>query len=262
MIRIHPTAIIDPRAELDSSVKVGAYSLIGPKVSIGEGSKIGPHTVIEGNTTIGRNNSIFQFGSIGAVPQDKKYAGESTRLEIGDKNTIREFATLNLGTIQGGGVTRITDNNWVMAYTHIAHDCYIGSNNTIANNTTLAGHVHIGDYVLLSGFTTVHQFCRIGSHAMTAFTTAVSQDIPPFVTAAGNRAKPVGINSEGLRRLDFSNENIIAIKRAYRIIYRSHLALKDSISLLGEQESRAPKFSKDLRQIRNFIESSTRGIIR
>lgn len=262
MTRIHPTAVIDPKASLDSSVEVGAYSVIGPDVVIGAGSKVGPHAVIEGHTSIGRDNVIFQFGSIGAVPQDKKYAGEPTRLEIGDRNTIREFVTLNLGTVQDGGVTRIGDDNWVMAYVHVAHDCQIGSNTTIANNATLAGHVHIGDWVLLGGFTTVHQFCRIGAHAMTAFTAAVSQDVPPFVTAAGNRAEPAGINSEGLRRRGFSGEQIMAIKRAYRTIYRAGLPLEEAMAALALEESKAPDSAVYLKQMREFIASSTRGIIR
>lgn len=262
MTRIHPTAVIDPKANLDSSVEVGAYTVIGPDVVIGAGSKIGPHAVIEGHTTIGRDNSIFQFGSIGAVPQDKKYAGEPTRLEIGDRNTIREFVTLNLGTVQDGGVTRIGDDNWVMAYVHVAHDCQIGSNTTIANNATLAGHVLIGDWVLLGGFTTVHQFCRIGAHAMTAFTAAVSQDVPPFVTAAGNRAEPVGINSEGLRRRGFSSEQIMAIKRAYRTIYRAGLPLEEALAALALEESKTPDSAAYLKLMREFVASSSRGIIR
>ncbi|SFB20197.1 acyl-[acyl-carrier-protein]--UDP-N-acetylglucosamine O-acyltransferase [Collimonas sp. OK607] len=262
MTRIHPTAVIDPKAALDSTVEVGAYAVIGPHVAIGAGSKIGPHAVIEGHTTIGRDNAIFQFGSIGAAPQDKKYAGEPTRLEIGDRNTIREFVTLNLGTVQDGGVTRIGDDNWVMAYVHVAHDCQIGSNTTIANNATLAGHVHIGDWVLLGGFTTVHQFCRIGAHAMTAFTAAVSQDVPPFVTAAGNRAEPAGINSEGLRRRGFSSEQIMTIKRAYRIIYRSGLALEDAMAALAQEELKVPDSAAYLKLMRDFVATSSRGIIR
>src|SRR5450830_1569875 len=187
MSRIHPTAVIESGAQLDSTVEVGAYSVIGANVRIDAGTKIGPHVVIEGHTTIGRDNQIFQFGSLGAAPQDKKYAGEPTRLEIGDRNTIREFVTFNLGTTQDAGVTRIGDDNWIMAYVHLAHDCQLGNNIILANNATLAGHVHLGDWVFLGGFTSVHQFCHIGAHAMTAFTAAVSQDVPPFVTAAGNR---------------------------------------------------------------------------
>ncbi len=262
MMRIHPTAVIHPKAALDSSVEVGAYSMIGPHVSIGANTKVGPHAVIEGHTTIGRDNSIFQFGSIGAVPQDKKYAGEPTHLEIGECNTIREFVTLNLGTIQDGGVTRIGNYNLIMAYVHVGHDCQIGSNTTIANNATLAGHVHIGDWVLLGGFTTVHQFCRIGAHAMTAFTSAVNQDVPPFVTAAGNRAEPAGINSEGLLRRGFSSAQIMAIKRAYRTIYRSGLTLQDTMAMLAQEEVKSPASTEHLKLMREFIASSARGIIR
>jgi len=262
MTRIHPTAVIDPNAVLDNSVEVGAYSVIGPNVTIGAGTKVGPHVVIEGHTSIGRDNTFFQFGSIGAAPQDKKYAGEATRLEIGDGNTIREFVTLNLGTTQDVGVTRLGNDNWIMAYVHVAHDCQIGSHTTIANNATLAGHVHVGDWVLLGGFTTVHQFCRIGPHAMTAFTAAVSQDILPFVTAAGNRAVPAGINSEGLRRRGFSGEQIMTIKRAYKMIYRSGLSLEEAKAALAAEEAKSPDSAEYLRMMREFIGSSSRGIIR
>ncbi len=262
MALIHPTAIIDSKAQLDSSVEVGAYSVIGPDVAIGAGSRIGPHVVVEGHTTIGRDNRIFQFASIGAAPQDKKYAGEPTQLQIGDGNTIREFVTINLGTTQDAGVTRLGHNNWIMAYVHIAHDCQLGSNIILANNATLAGHVHLEDWVFLGGFTSVHQFCRIGEHAMTAFTAAVSQDVPPFVTAAGNRAAPAGINSEGLKRRGFSSEQIAAIKRGYRTIYRSGLPLDEARAALQSEEEKSPDAAIYLRQLREFIETSPRGIIR
>ncbi|KAF3996252.1 acyl-ACP--UDP-N-acetylglucosamine O-acyltransferase [Glaciimonas immobilis] len=262
MSRIHPTAVIDSSAELDSSVEVGPYSIIGPNVTIGAGTKVGPHVVIDGHTSIGRDNTFFQFGSIGAAPQDKKYAGEPTRLEIGNGNTIREFVTLNLGTSQDVGVTRLGDNNWIMAYVHVAHDCQIGSQTVIANNATLAGHVHVGDCVLLGGFTTIHQFCRIGPHAMTAFTAAVSQDVPPFVTAAGNRAVPAGINSEGLRRRGFSDDQVMSIKRAYRLIYRSGLSLGDATAALAAEELKSPDSAEYIRMLREFISTSQRGIIR
>jgi len=194
---IHSTAVIHPDAQLAPDVAVGAYCVIGPDVVIGSGTQIGPHVVVEGVTHIGCDNRIFQFASIGAAPQDKKYAGEPTRLEIGDRNTIREFCTLNTGTIQDGGVTRVGSDNWIMAYVHVAHDCQIGNHAVLANNATLAGHVHLDDWVFLGGFTTIHQFCKIGAHAMTAFTAAVSQDVPPYVTAAGNRARPAGIMIKG-----------------------------------------------------------------
>lgn len=259
---IHSSAVIAPGAQLDSSVEVGAFTVIGPHVQIGAGTRIGPHVVIEGHTTIGRDNQIFQFSSLGAAPQDKKYAGEPTRLEIGDRNTIREFVTFNLGTVQDAGATRIGNDNWIMAYVHLAHDCQLGNNIILANNVTLAGHVHLGDWVFLGGFTSVHQFCHIGAHAMTAFTAAVSQDIPPFVTAAGNRAVPAGINSEGLKRRGFSSEQIMAIKRAYKVIYRSGLPLEQAKLELQQLEGNSPESAAHIRQMREFIEVSTRGIIR
>lgn len=262
MAGIHSTALVDTKAQLDSSVEVGPYAVIGPNVRIAAGTKIGPHTVIEGHTSIGRDNTIFQFASIGAAPQDKKYAGEPTRLEIGDRNTIREFCTFNLGTAQDAGVTRLGNDNWIMAYVHVAHDCQLGNDIILANNATLAGHVHLGDWVFLGGFTTVHQFCRIGAHAMTAFTAAVSQDVPPFVTAAGNRAVPAGINSEGLKRRGFSSDQIMAIKRGYKLIYRAGLPLDAARSALLEEESKVPQAAQYLRLMREFVASSTRGIIR
>lgn len=262
MSLIHSTAIVDPKAQLDTSVEVGAYSVIGPHVKIDAGSKIGPHVVVEGHTIIGRDNTIFQFASIGAAPQDKKYAGEPTQLAIGDRNTIREFVTINLGTTQDANITRLGSDNWIMAYVHIAHDCQLGDNIILANNATLAGHVHLEDWVFLGGFTSVHQFCRIGAHAMTAFTAAVSQDIPPFVTAAGNRAVPAGINSEGLKRRGFSSEQIMAIKRGYKIIYRANLPLEEAKAALLAEENKSPDAALYLRQLRTFIETSPRGIIR
>jgi UDP-N-acetylglucosamine acyltransferase len=262
MALIHPTALVDPKAQLDASVEVGAYSIIGPDVAIGAGSKIGPHVVVEGHTTIGSGNTIFQFASIGAAPQDKKYAGEPTRLEIGDRNTIREFVTINLGTVQDGGVTRIGNDNWIMAYVHIAHDCQLAHHITMSNNATLGGHVHLGDWVVIGGFTTVHQFCHIGAYAMTAFTAAVAQDVPPFITAAGNRAAPAGINSVGLQRRGFTSEQIMAIKRGYKLIYRSGLPLEEAKAALLAEELKSPDAAIYLRQLREFIEASPRGIIR
>ena len=203
MTRIHASALVDARAELDASVEVGAYSIIGPHVRIGADTVVGPHVVVEGHTAIGRGNRIFQFASIGAAPQDKKYAGEPTRLEIGDSNTIREFVTLNRGTAQDRGVTTIGSDNWIMAYVHVAHDCVVGDHTIFANSSNLAGHVEVGDWVILGGFTGVHQFCKIGAHAMTGVGTVVLHDIPPFVMASGNTAKAHGINSEGLRRRGF-----------------------------------------------------------
>ena len=255
---IHPSAVIHPGARIAADVSIGAYAVIGEHVTIGAGSQIGPHVVIEGVTSIGAQNRIFQFASIGAAPQDKKYAGEPTRLEIGDRNTIREFCTLNTGTVQDGGVTHLGNDNWIMAYVHVAHDCMIGNNTILANNATLAGHVHLGDWVFLGGFTTIHQFCKIGAHAMTAFTAAVSQDVPPYVTAAGNRAKPAGINSEGLRRRGFSSDAIAAIKRAYKTLYRQGLSLDEARQQLAEQ---GLQFA-EVQLLVDFIASADRGIIR
>lgn len=255
---IHPTAIIAPGAQIDASVEIGPYAVIGEHVSIGAGTRVGPHTVIEGHTTIGRQNQIFQFASLGAAPQDKKYAGEPTRLEIGDNNTIREFCTFNVGTVQDGGLTRLGNDNWVMAYVHIAHDCLVGDHCILANNATLAGHISIGDHVFLGGLTAVHQFCTIGAHAMTAGGSIVVQDIPPYVTAAGNHAHPVGINSEGLRRRGFDAEQISRIKRAYKQIYRQGLSLEDAKAAITEAAADAPELALFV----DFFARAKRGIIR
>ncbi len=255
---IHPTAIVDARAKIADDVEIGAYSIIGPDVEIGAGSWVGPHVVIEGHTRIGRGNRIFQFCSLGAAPQDKKYAGEPTRLEIGDNNTIREFCTFNLGTAQDVGVTRVGDDNWIMAYVHLAHDCQVGNKTIFANNTTLAGHVHVGDWVILGGFTSVHQFSVIGEHAMTAFASAVTQDVPPFVMAAGNRAEPAGINSEGLKRRGFSPEAIRAVKNAYKALYRKGLTLDEAKAEIAALAVAQP----ELAAFDCFFAQSARGIIR
>ncbi len=262
MNRIHATALIDPQAEVDSSVEIGAYSIIGPNVKIGAGTKIGPHVVIEGHTTIGRDNHIFQFASLGAAPQDKKYAGEPTRLEIGDRNTIREFCTFNLGTTQDDGVTRLGNDNWIMAYVHLAHDCKVGNNTIFANNASLAGHVDIGDWVILGGFSLVHQFCQIGAHAMTAFGARISQDVPPFVMIGGTPSAPHGINSEGLRRRGFSPKQIADIRKAYRTLYRAGLSLEDAKEALAKAEGEAEESAEHIGLMRGFLDSSTRGIIR
>ena len=258
MSLIHPTAIIDPKAELDSSVKVGAYTIIGPNVQIGAGSEIGPHAVIEGYTTIGENNRIFQFASLGAIPQDKKYRGEPTRLIIGNGNTIREFTTFNLGTVTGIGETRIGDDNWIMAYCHLAHDCVIGSHTIFANNASLAGHVTIGDYVILGGYTLVFQFCQIGNYAMTAFAAGVHKDVPPYFMAAGYRAEPAGINSEGMRRNGFTPEQIANVKNAYKTLYRQGLAYEEARSQIAQAAETAP----ELAVLRDFLADSQRSIIR
>ena len=258
MSLIHPAAIIDPKAELDSSVKVGAYTIIGPNVQIGAGSEIGPHAVIEGHTTIGENNRIFQFASLGAIPQDKKYRGEPTRLIIGNGNTIREFTTFNLGTVTGIGETRIGDDNWIMAYCHLAHDWVIGSHTIFANNASLAGHVTIGDYVILGGYTLVFQFCQIGNYAMTAFAAGVHKDVPPYFMAAGYRAEPAGINSEGMRRNGFTPEQIANVKNAYKTLYRQGLPYEEARSQIAQAAETAP----ELAVLRDFLADSQRSIIR
>ncbi len=257
-IKIHPTAIISPDAKLAENVEVGAYSIIGADVVIGAGTTIGAHVVIEGPTSIGMDNRIYQFASLGAAPQDKKYAGEPTRLEIGDRNTIREFCTLNRGTTQDAGVTRIGDDNWIMAYVHIAHDCQVGNHTILANNTSLAGHVHLHDHAILGGFTLVHQFCKIGAHVITAVGTVVFKDVPPYVTAAGYDAAPHGINSEGLKRRNFPSANIAAIKRAYKTLYRNGLTLEQAKVALAEQVQECA----DIKIMLDFLDTSTRGIVR
>ena len=258
MAAIHPTAIIHRGAELAGDVEVGPYTVIGEHVRIDGGTRIGPHAVITGHTRIGRDNRIFQFVSLGEAPQDKKYAGEPTRLEIGNGNTIREFCTFNCGTVQDAGVTRLGDGNWVMAYVHLAHDCQIGNHTIFANNSQLAGHVKVGDYAILGGFTAVHQFCRIGAHSITAIGTVVLQDIPPFVTASGNTAQPYGINSEGLKRRGFSAASIAAIKRAYKTLYKSGLGLDDARRDIAAQVAECA----ELQLMLDFLAQSSRGIIR
>lgn len=258
MAKIHPTALVDPGAELAPDVEVGPYAIVGPHVRIGAGTRIGPHTVVTGHTTIGAHNRIFQFASIGEIPQDKKYAGEPTRLEIGDHNTIREFCTLNVGTVQDTGVTKIGNHNWLMAYCHVAHDCVVGDHVVFANDTNLAGHVTIGDHAVLGGYTGVHQFCRIGAHAITGVGSVVLQDLPPYVMVAGNPTQPHGINSEGLRRRGFSSAAIAAIKRAYKTLYRSGLSLNEARAVLAAEVEVTP----ELRLLLEFISVPGRGIIR
>ena len=255
---IHPTAIVDPNAQLGVNVSIGAYSIIGEHVEIGDDTWVGSHVVIQGHTRIGRGNRFFQFSSIGEMPQDKKYAGEPTRLEIGDRNTIREFCTFNCGTAQDVGVTRLGSDNWVMAYVHLAHDCQVGDNTIFANNAQLAGHVQVGDFAILGGFTAVHQFVRIGAHSMTAIGSILLQDVPPYVTAAGNTAKPFGINSEGLKRRGFSSDAIAALKRAYKLIYRSGATLEEARSKIADEA----KNQSALSPLADFLATTGRGIIR
>lgn len=255
---IHPTAIIDPKAEIASDVEIGAYSVIGADVRIGSGTRVGNHVVIQGPTTIGRDNHIFHFCSLGEQPQDKKYAGEPTTLEIGDGNTIREFCTFNRGTVQDAGATRLGNNNWVMAYVHIAHDCQIGSHTIFANNSSLAGHVIVHDHAILGGFTLVHQFCKIGAHVITAVGSVVFKDIPPYITAAGYDAKPHGINSEGLKRRGFTPEAMLQLKRAYKTLYKSGLTLEEAKAQLREQLQECDEVGILL----EFLDTASRGIIR
>ena len=256
--KIHPSAIIDPKAELDSSVEVGAFTTIGAGVKVAAGTRIGSHVVLKGPTTIGKNNQIFQFSSLGEQPQDKKYAGEPTSLEIGDNNTIREFCTFNRGTVQDKGVTKIGNDNWIMAYVHIAHDCQIGNNTIMANNSSLAGHVDIHDYAILGGFTLIHQFCKIGAHVITAVGSVVFKDIPPYVTASGYDAQPHGINAEGLKRRGFEPDTILQIKRAYKALYRNNLSLEEAKLELAKMQ----KNCQEINLLSEFLTNSHRGIIR
>ncbi|MCX7960441.1 MAG: acyl-ACP--UDP-N-acetylglucosamine O-acyltransferase [Burkholderiales bacterium] len=255
---IHPTAIVAPQARLAADVTVGAYTIIGPGVEIGAGTWIGPHVVIEGRTRIGRRNRIHAFASIGGPPQDKKYAGEDTAVEIGDDNTIREYVTINRGTAYDAGVTRVGDDNWIMAYVHFAHDCQIGSHTVFANACELAGHVRVGDWAVLGATTLVHQFVRIGAHSFTGMGTYLDRDLPPYVRAAGNMARPYGINSVGLRRRGFAEETIVALKRAYRTLYRSGLGLAEARRELEAQARAHP----EVRALAEFLDASVRGIIR
>ncbi|MGJ7541403.1 acyl-ACP--UDP-N-acetylglucosamine O-acyltransferase [Variovorax sp. LT1R16] len=262
MTQVHPTAIVDPKAELDPSVSIGPYAVIGPHVRIGAGSTVGAHCVIEGHTTIGRDNRIFQFSSLGAVPQDKKYAGEPTELVIGDRNTIREFCTFNLGTAQDVGVTRIGNDNWIMAYVHIAHDCQLGNQITMANNATLAGHVVIGDWVTVGGLTGVLQRMRIGAHAMIGFAAHVGKDIPPFMVVDGNPLAVRGVNLVGLRRRDFSAERITAIREMHKLIYRQGKTLEEARSAIAALSTQMPDAAADVALMDGFLGSSVSGIAR
>ena len=255
---IHATALIHPRARLADNVSVGPYSIIDEHVEIGEGTSIAAHCVITGHTRIGRNNQIFPFCSLGQGPQDKKYAGEPTRLEIGDNNTIREYCSFNTGTVQDTGSTRIGSNNWIMAYVHIAHDCVVGDNTIFANNATLAGHVSVGDFAILGGFTGVHQFCRVGAHSFCGVGTVLTQDLPPFVMCNGNPAATHGINAEGLKRRGFSAEGVTAIKRAYKVLYRQGLTLDEARSQIGQMVAVTP----ELAGFHEFISAPGRGIVR
>jgi UDP-N-acetylglucosamine acyltransferase len=262
MPRIHPTALVDAGAQLDADVEVGPYTVVGPHVKIAGGTTVAAHVVIEGHTTIGRDNRIFQFGSIGAANQDKKYRGEPTELVIGDRNTIREFVTLHVGTVQDKAVTRIGDDNWIMAYTHIAHDCVVGSHTTLANNATLAGHVELGDWVTIGGLTGIHQFVKVGAHAMVGFASAVSQDIPPFMLVDGNPLAVRGINAVGLRRRDFSNERIAAVKQMHKLLYREGRTLQDASAAIAALAQSTPEAAGEVALMSAFLAGATRGIAR
>lgn len=255
---IDSRAVIDPSARIGENVTVGPFTVIGPGVEIGDECWIGPHAVIQGPTRIGRGNRIFQFASIGEVPQDKKFHGEDSTLEIGDGNVFREFVTVNRGTADGGGVTRIGDDNWIMAYCHVAHDCLIASHTVFSNNASLAGHVEVEDHAILGGFSLVHQFSRIGRHAFLAFGSHVDRDVPPFVMAAGQRATPRGVNTEGLRRHGFDGSRVQAVKRAYKTLYRSGLRLEEAREALQEQGAASP----DVQVMAAFLAGGSRGIIR
>ena len=255
---IHPTALVSTKARLGAGVSIGAYSIIGENVEIGENSTIGSHVVIDGHTSIGSENSIHPFCTLGGPPQDKKYRGEATRLEIGNRNTIREYCTANCGTIQDTGVTRIGDDNWIMAYVHIAHDCLIENDTIFANNAQIAGHVNVGSHAILGGFTVVHQFVSIGAHSLTAMGTILLQDLPPYVTAAGNTAQAHGINSEGLKRRGFSPESVAALRTAYKTLYKSGMTLADAKLDLVRQALVVP----EIKVLVDFLEKSRRGIVR
>ncbi len=262
MAIIHPTAIVDPKAELDATVEIGPYSIIGPHVTIASGTVVGPHVVIEGHTTIGKDNKFFQFSSIGAAPQDKKWAGEPTRLEVGDRNTIREFVTFNLGTVQDEGVTRLGNDNWISAYVHLAHDCQVGSNTIFSNNAQLAGHVEVGDWAILSGYAGVHQFCKIGAHAFVGMYTSLTQDVPPFVLVSGNPAGARGVNIEGIKRRGFSREQINGIRAAYKLIYRNNLTLDEAKAALVTLQAEMPEAAADIGSMATFLDNANRGIVR
>ena len=255
---IHPQAIVDPKAQLAEGVSVGPFSIIGPNVSIDAGTEVGPHVVIDGHTSIGKNNKIFQFASLGAQPQDKKYAGEPTKLIIGDNNTIREFTTFRTVTVRGRGECRLGNDNWIMAYVHLAHDCVVGNHTIFANNASLAGHVTIGDWVILGGYSLVHQFCILGDYSMTAFAAGVHKDVPPYVMAAGYRAEPKGLNTEGMRRRGMSPEQIERVQHVYKVLYRQGLGYNDAKAQIIE----LAQSQDEVKVFAEFFAQSTRGVIR
>ena len=264
-LSIHPSAIVDKGASIHSNVEIGPYAIIGPNVSIDSGTKVGSHTVIEGHTSIGKDNVISHFSSLGGVPQDMKYRGEPTQLVIGDRNTIREFTTIHTGTIQDKGVTSIGNDNWIMAYVHIAHDCVVGNHTIFSSNAQIAGHVQVHDWVIMGGMSGVHQFVRIGQHAMLGGASALVQDIPPFVIAAGDKASPHGINVEGLKRRGFSSETITALRQAYKVLYKDGLSFEEAkaeIQKMVVASASDATTAEKLAEFHDFIAASTRGIIR
>ena len=258
MPTLHPTALVEAGARIADDVEIGAYSIIGPHVSLGAGTRVGPHAVVTGRTTIGARNRIFQFASVGEIPQDRKYGGEPTTTTIGDDNVVREFVTINAGTAQDRGTTSIGSGNLFLAYTHVAHDCVVGDFTTFSNNAQIAGHVTIGDYTVLGAYAGVHQFCRIGAHAMLAAGAIVLQDVPPYVTVQGYPAKPVGTNNEGLRRRGFSASDIATVRRAYKTLYRSGMSLDEARAALASAAADAPL----LAPLVAFLGESGRGIVR
>jgi UDP-N-acetylglucosamine acyltransferase len=262
MTRIHPSAVVDREAELADDVEVGPFSVIGPQVSIGAGSRVGSHVMIAGRTRIGRDNRVYSFCSLGEIPQDKKYAGEPTELVIGDANTIREYCSFNTGTLQGGGVTRVGSDNWIMAYVHLAHDCAVGDHTVLANATQLAGHVAVGDWAIVGGMTGAHQFVRIGAHSMVGGGSSLLQDIPPFILCRGNPAQPFGINAEGLQRRGFEEAAVTALKRAYRSIYREGLTLAQAREAILADARSHPAAADALGHLADFLATPGRGIIR
>jgi UDP-N-acetylglucosamine acyltransferase len=262
MANVHPTAIVDPKAQLADSVTIGPYAVIGPEVRIGDGTTVGPHCVIEGRTTIGRDNRFYQFSSIGAMPQDMSHGNEVTELVIGDRNTVREFCTFNTGTFKEQGVTRVGSDNWIMAYTHIAHDCRVDNHTTLANNTTLAGHVHLADWVTVGGLTGIHQFVSVGAHAMIGFASAVAQDVPPFMLVDGNPLEVRGFNVVGLGRRDFSEARIAAVKQMHRLLYRQGRTLDDARTAIEALATEMPEAAADVALMNAFLAGAKRGIVR
>lgn len=260
--QIHPTAIIASGAMLDPGVSIGPYSVIGDHVRIGANTRIGPHCVIDGHTTIGPDNHFYGFCSIGGIPQDKKYAGEPTALEIGTGNTFREFVTINIGTVQDVGITRLGDDNWIMAYVHIAHDCQLGNHIVISNSVQFGGHIHIGDWAIIGGLSAVHQFVRIGAHVMIGGTSSVRQDVPPYMIGAGDSFRPVGINAEGLGRRGFTPADIQALKDAYKILYRRQLNMPQAIEALSDLQAQQPDQAAAVQTLLDFLQASSRGIAR